>query len=69
LFISTYTVYIPKLIRPGFDVSITASILNTSNPVVVTAKLLSRDNETDLQASSTINPGKSSLALKFQHVI
>jgi len=69
LFFSTYTVYIPKLIRPGFDVSITASILSAPNTVVVTARLLSTDNATALQASSTINPGKSTFVLKYYQII
>nr|CAB3229046.1 alpha-2-macroglobulin homolog precursor [Phallusia mammillata] len=56
---NTYAVYIPEVIRPGFDISPAISILQSTNPVEVTVKLSTPDNLISFQNQAVINSGSS----------
>jgi len=60
-------VYIPKIIRPGFDISITVTILQSNNPVTVKAHLSSQNRPDLLWTQDIIDSGK--LAYTIIHCV
>ena len=56
---STYTLYISKYIRPGFEISYTFNLLDAANPVTLTSRLESSDQAFSEEVVSTVEVGKS----------
>ena len=61
-FYSSYLIQIPKHVRPGFDITFSAAILESSeyeNPVSLNSQFASGDLSVDFSSSDVINIGKS----------
>ena len=54
----TYTIYASKVIRPGFDITLTASVSNLFNPISVRATFTAGDNDVVLGATAIVQNGK-----------
>ena len=58
IFYFSYTLYMSKYIRPGFDLSFTFSLLNGENPANIQAFLSSSDGAFSQQADAIVEVGK-----------
>ena len=54
----TYAIYASKVIRPGFDITLTASISNSLNLITLRATFTAGDNDVVLGATATVQSGK-----------
>ncbi|CAK8680732.1 unnamed protein product [Clavelina lepadiformis] len=57
---NTYSVYIPKYVRPGFNITLTVSILRAGNPLNLSTIFQASDGHFTLQSSDRIESGTSS---------
>lgn len=53
----SYTIYVAKAIRPGFDITLSVSVSNSKNPVLADALLSSSDGEIYFQETVVIQSG------------